>query len=78
MITYHNRAVLAPNTRASCRATPTLCDCLLDSAQSHALGGSETAPVIGAFRISCRPPGPLEGLAASMLAACVSSAGQIV
>ena len=60
------------------RATPTLCDCLLDGARSHALGGDEAAPVIGTKRISCRPPGPLDGLAALMLAAGVSSAGQIV
>ena len=52
------------------RATPTLCDCLLDGARSHALGGGEAAPVIGTKRISCRPPGPLDGLAASMLAVC--------
>ena len=52
------------------RATSTLCDCLLADARSHALGGGEAAPVIGTKRISCRPPGPLDGLAASMLALC--------
>ena len=52
------------------RATPTLCDCLLDGARSHALGGDEAAPVIGTKRISSRPSGPLYGLAASMLALC--------
>lgn len=78
MITYHNRAVLAPITRANCALRPHYAIVCLIVRDHTPLGGNEAATVIGANRISCRPPGPLDGLAASMLAAGVSSAGQIV